>query len=315
MPPGQPVDSFAAVPNALKIAAYFLGTLFLGALLAPPLYWGGHALAAWGPLHKLAEFEFRRYFDRAMFVAALLLLWPAIRALRVGGWRDLGLERDPRPWRHLLFGFGVAAGGLWLMGLGLWGSGLYAPRTASAIAWGSLPGFLVTAAAVAGAEELFFRGALQGLVGRTASATGALVFVAALFAVLHFLRPPEGAVAVGQVNWLSGFAFLPKVFWQWGDLRLVLGGLATLLTVGLVLGYARLQARALWLPVGLHAGWVFALKSFSAVSRHTAANNLWFGEDLRHGLIPVAVVALTGVVVAWELRREKAWPAAWDERR
>ena len=297
--------------NSLKIAAYFLGTLFLGALLAPPLYWAGTALGtAWEPLHKLAEFEFRRYFDRAMFVAALLLLWPAVRALRVGGWRDLGLERDPRRWQHLFFGFVIAAGGLWLMGLGLWWSGLYTPRAATAISWGALPGFLITAAAVAGVEEGFFRGALQGLVGRTGSAVGALVFVAVLFAVLHFLRPPEGAAVIKDVGWLSGFAFLPKVFWQWGNLRLVLGGLATLFAVGLTLGYARLRTRALWLPAGLHAGWVFALKSFSAVSRHTAPNNLWFGEDLRHGLVPVAVVALTGAVVAVWLRREEETAAA-----
>ena len=85
----------------------------------------------------------------------------------------------------------------------------------------------------------------------------------------------------------------------------MLGGLATLFAVGCVLGYARWRTRALWLPVGLHAGWVFALKSFSAVTRHVATNNVWFGEDLRHGLVPVAVVTLTGGFVAAWLRWEK----------
>ena len=88
-------------------------------------------------------------------------------------------------------------------------------------------------------------------------------------------------------------------------MRLVLGGLLTLFAVGCVLGYARWRTRALWLPVGLHAGWVFALKSFSAASRHTAKNNVWFGEDLRHGLVPVAVVVLTGLLIAVWLRREE----------
>ena len=293
-----------AVPNSLKIAAYFLGTLFLGALLAPPLYWAGHAVAAWGPLHKLGEFEFRRYFDRAMLVAALVLLWPAVRALRVGSWRDLGLRPDGRRWRHLALGFALAAGGLWLLGLGFVEMGWYGPR--KVVPWGAMLGFLVAAAAVACVEEGFFRGALQGLVGRTASAAGALVFVAALFAVLHFLKPPEGAVDLGEIGWWSGFEYLPRVFWQWGDLRLVLGGLATLFAVGLVLGYARWRTQALWLPVGLHAGWVFALKSFSATTRHTAPNNLWIGESLYYGLAPLAVVVLTGLLVAAGLRRETA---------
>ena len=196
--------------NALKIAAYFLGTLILGALLAPPLFWAGQGLGhAWGPLHKLAEFEFRRYFDRAMFLAALLLLWPTVRALRVGGWRDLGLARDPRRWTHLSTGFVTAGGSLWLMGLGLWWLGLYAPRPAGAIPWGSLPGFLVAAAAVACAEEGFFRGALQGLIGRTASGAVAWVFVGALFAVLHFLRPPEDAARLHRRGTLAVRLRLP----------------------------------------------------------------------------------------------------------
>ncbi len=290
------------MPNALKIAAYFLGTLFLGALLAPPLYWAGHAAAAWGPLSSLGTYEFRRYFDRAIFVAALLLLWPTVRALRVGGWRDLGLRPDGRRWRHLALGFVAAGGGLWLLGFVFLQAGWYAPR--AHVPWGTLPGFLASAAAVACVEEGFFRGVLQGLVGRTASAVGALVFVAALFALLHFVRPPEGAVNLGPIRWLSGFVYLPQVFWQWGDVRLVLGGLATLFAVGLVLGYARWRTHALWLSVGLHAGWVFALKSFSAATRHTAPNDLWVGEDLRHGLVPVAVVLLTGALVAACLRRE-----------
>ena len=292
------------MPNSLKIAAYFLATLLLGALLAPPLYWAGHAAAAWGPLHKLGEFEFRRYFDRAVLVAALGLLWPTVRALRVGGWRDLGLRPDAHRWAHLFVGFAVAAGGLLLMGWCFTRLGWYTPRARAN--WAALPGFLLSAVAVAALEEGFFRGALQGLVARTTSAAGALVSVAALFAVLHFVRPPEGTVNLGPIGWLSGFVYLPQVFWQWGDGRLVVGGLATLFAVGLVLGYARWRTGALWLSAGLHAGWVFALKGFSAMTRHTAPDNLWLGEDLRHGLAPVAVVLLTGLLVAAALRRERA---------
>lgn len=303
--------SLSPVSNFLKIALYFVATLFLGALLAPPLYWAGQALGtAWSPLHKLAELEYRRYFDRAMFVTALALLWPAVRALRIGGWHELGLERDPHGWRHLAFGFVVAGGLLWLMGLSLWGSGLYATRPVPEGILKGLAGAVATAAVVACIEEGFFRGALQGLVGRTAPATVALVFVAALFAVLHFFKPPSGVSAPGEVTWLSGFAYLPKVFWQWGRPELLVGGLATLLAVGLVLGYARWRTRALWLPIGLHAGWVFGVKSFAAASRHVAGNNVWFGADLSQGVVPVTVVLLTGVLVAAWLRREKPGAAS-----
>ena len=299
------MDDVASMSSLLKIAAYFAGTLLLGALLAPPLYWAGHSLGVRvHSLHWLSATDFQRYFDRAMFLAALLLLWPAVRALHVGGLRDLGLRPDPHPARHAALGFVPAAGLLWILGLIAWRAGVYAPRHA-AFPVGELGKIAFTAAAVAGAEEAFFRGALQGLVGRTARPGAALVSVAAIFAVLHFLKPPEHAVDHGVVDWLSGFTFLPKCFWQWGDARLVVGGFVTLFLVGLVLGWARGQTRALWLPVGLHAGWVFGLKTFSHATRHTAAAGFLIGDDLLHGLAPVAAVLLTGGGVWLALRREE----------
>ena len=288
----------------LKIAAYFLGTLLLGALLAPPLFWGGHALGAHvHALRWLAETDFQRYFDRAMFLAALLLLWPAVRALHVSGLRDLGLAPDPRPGWHAALGFLLAAGLLWALGLVLWQTGAYLPRR-TAFPVGALLPIALTALVVALAEEAFFRGALQGLVGRTARPGVALGSVAALFAVLHFLKPPEHAVGHDAVGWLSGFAFLPKCFWQWGDPQLVFGGFLTLFIVGLALGWARLRTRALSLPIGLHAGWVFGLKTFSRASKHTAEGNWLIGDDLLHGLAPVAAVVLTGALLWLALRRE-----------
>lgn len=290
--------------SSLKILAYFLGTLFLGAALAPPLFWAGHALGgAWQPAHWLAETDFRRFFDRAMFLAALLLLPLVVRALRIGGWRDLGLRPDQSAWPHAVFGFAAAGGLLWLLGLLLWATGAYAPR-AGAVPWAAFGGFLVTAAVVAAAEEAFFRGALLGLVRRSASPGAALVFVSALFAVLHFLKPPEHAVAIGTVRWWSGFAFLPKTFWQWREPGLVLGGFMTLFVVALVLGFARLRTGALWLPMGLHAGWVFGLKSFARVSRHPGEPDAWIGGDLLHGLAPVLTVLATGALVWFWLAQE-----------
>lgn len=294
---------FSPVSSLLKIAAYFLATLLLGAILAPPLCWGGHALGGAVPsLAWLRETDFQRYFNRAMFLAALLLLWPTVRALRVGSWRELGLRTDPRAWRNLCFGFVASGGLLWLLGVALWQAGVYAPRVR--VSWVTLGGFLVTGLVVGAVEEAFFRGALYGLVRRSARTVTALVFVAALFAVLHFLKPPPNAVPVADVRWLSGFVLLPRAFWQWGDPQLVLGGFVTLFAVALVLGYARWRTGALFLSVGLHAGWVFGLKSFNKISRHLAPSSFWVGDDLLHGLVPVAMVALTGGLVWLWLRRQ-----------
>jgi membrane protease YdiL (CAAX protease family) len=255
----------------------------------------------------LATTDFQRYFDRAMFLGALLLLWPVVRALRIGSVRDLGLRPDPRPGWHVALGFLVAAGLLWVLGLCLWETGIYTLR-AQGLTPGTLAGFAVTAAAVALAEEAFFRGALQGLIARTARPGTAAVTAAVIFALLHFLKPPEHATGHGSIDWFAGFAFLPKCFWQWGDPRLVFGGFATLLCVGLVLGWARLRTGALWLPIGLHGGWIFGLKTFSRVTRHTTPPGWLAGDDLLHGIGPVVVVLLTGAVVWAATRKEPGAP-------
>jgi membrane protease YdiL (CAAX protease family) len=295
------VFSFFPMSSALKILAYFLGTLVLGAILAPPLFWGGQGLGervkslAW-----LGDTDFQRYFNRAMFLAALALLWPTVRSLRVGSWREWGWRRHPREGWHAAGGFALAGGLLWMLGLWLWHTGVYAPNPKGPPGVGTLVNFLLTAAVVSALEEAFFRGALLGLLLRTIRPIPALWFVSALFAVLHFLKPEPGGVPDEAVRWWSGFALLPSVFWQWGNWPLVLGGFFTLLLVGLILGYARLRTGSLGMAFGLHAGWIFALKSFSRASKHIADPNLWYGENLLTGLGTLLTLLVTGSLVwAW----------------
>ena len=81
-----------------QILLYLAATVLIGALLAPPLFWMAHAAA--GHLHNarlkafVAKTDFERYFDRGILIAALALLWPLLRALRIKNFGlDLGLKR------------------------------------------------------------------------------------------------------------------------------------------------------------------------------------------------------------------------------
>jgi hypothetical protein len=58
---------------------------------------------------ELARFDFESYFHRALLIAALILLWPLLRALRIGRWRELALEKNPRGGADLAIGFAIAA--------------------------------------------------------------------------------------------------------------------------------------------------------------------------------------------------------------
>ena len=120
---------------------------------------------------------------------------------------------------------------------------------------------------------------------------------------MHFLKPPEGwAGIVGEPGWTDGFAVLGSILGHFGDLNFVLAEFATLFAVGWVLAMARLRTGQLWLSMGLHGGWIFGLKYFSAVTKSSpdlkAGEFLpWVGVNLKIGLAPLAVIALTGVVI------------------
>jgi membrane protease YdiL (CAAX protease family) len=290
-----------------KILIYLCGVVLLGAALAPPLYWAGQAVAAQGILRFLQETEFQKFFNRAVLIAAVLLLWPTVRWLGIGGWRDLGLEPDRRWKQHLAVGFLIAAVLLGAMAAAYAAGGVY--RWKSALPWGQLPKLALSAVTVALLEEALFRGALLGLFRRSLAPRAALFFVTLLFAAVHFLKPDDDVV-VPLVTWSSGFALLPHVFHQFAQPTMLLAGFSTLFVLGWVLGEATLRTRALWMSIGLHAGLVFVKMGFSKFTKRAEEYLPWIGRELQIGLVPVFVLALIGLAVHWWLRYEDRKPSA-----
>ena len=284
-----------------KIIAYLVAVVLLGALLAPLLYWAGNALADGGTFRFLGDVSFQRYFNRAVLVSALVLLWPTVRSLRLGGWRDLGLEPDEH-WRaHLSTGLVIGAGLVALMALFYVPLGFY--RWKGDLPWSRLPSVALSAIVVALLEEGLFRGGIFGLFRRTLGPFTALFWVTAIFAIVHFLKPDEEFV-IQDVHWLSGFALLPRVFHQFTEPMSVLAGFTTIFVLGWVLGYATLRTRSLWLAIGLHAGVVFVKMSFAKFTKREALSLPWVGPELQIGLVPVGVLALGGVLIWIWLRHE-----------
>lgn len=292
-----------SLKDLAKILAYFVAVVVLGALVAPPLFWAGKSLADAGTLPFLKDVVFQRFFNRAVLVAAIVLLWPTIRWLKIGGVRELGLEPDPRRWSHFAIGFAIAGLLVAIMAGSYIAFDVY--HWKQKLPWGELPRLAVSAIVVGLLEESLFRGAIFGLFRRTMQPMAALLAVTLLFASLHFLKPDED-VQLGTITWLSGFATLPSVFHQFTEPALLLGGFATLFVFGWMLGYATLRTRALWMSIGLHAGVVFVKMSFSKFTKRDLEALPWIGPELQIGLVPVAVLSL-GLVLVWlVLRREKS---------
>ena len=292
-----------ALKDLAKIFGYFAAVIVLGALLAPPLYWAAQWLAAHGVFPALAELKFQKFFNRAALISALLLLWPTIRALRIGGWRDLGIEPDPRWRQHLLAGFVIAGAAVALMAAAYLYLGIY--RFRAEIAWSKIPVIAVSAVTVAFLEEALFRGAILGLLRRSLRPFTALFWVTALFAIVHFLKPDE-SFELAEVGWLSGFALVPHTFHQFAEPMKLLAGFTTLFALGWLCGDATLRTRALWMSIGLHAGIVFVKMSFSVLAKLSVKPRLradylpWVGDRFENGLVPVAVLLLAwGAVRIW----------------
>ncbi len=283
-----------------RLLLYLAGIVLLGALAAPPLFWFAQALAGHGVLSGLARYDFETYFHRALLIAAIVLLWPLLRVLHVCNWRDLGLAKNPRPATDTLAGFLIAAVPLLCCGAVLVALHVYSLR--SSFLWSKMPAVLAATFAVPVVEEILFRGLILGVLLRGFSRLAALLLTSALFSIIHFLKAPEATTPNDSVRWFSGFVSVAHSFGQFRDPWLLLAGFLTLFIIGCILADARLATRSLWLPIGLHAGWIFGNGLFSKAAHRALLALPWLGKDLLVGIVPLIVALASWALVRGWLR-------------
>ncbi len=277
-----------------------------GALLAPGLYQAVQLVAAQTPaVRPLAEQPFHRYVNRALLGLALLGLWPLLRQRHFMTWRELGWAGEPHPGRRAGLGVVLGVAGLGLTGglvLGV-GARVWRPELS-----GFEPARIVvlaagSALAVAVIEETLFRGLLQGSLRRVGYPVTALVVSSAVYAAVHFLNRVRWEA---PVDWASGFAVLGLMVAGVARWEQVLPGFLNLGLAGMVLGWAFARSGSLYFSAGLHAGWVFTLKLYHALSLPAAAGPAsgWWGTDkLTDGWVTLPALAITAALLPRMLRR------------
>jgi uncharacterized protein len=294
-----------------KLLLWLAVVLIGGALLAPVLFWGGKWMLGWLPAQnwlalEISRADFARYFNRAVLVVALLTLWPLIRWARFDrtlfpAWKPVGSGL-----RDFAIAFLLASALLLMLGWAFTTAGVYAIRENAP--WTAIGAALTPAISVAVVEEFFFRGALMGLLLRSMTSRAAILWGVFIFAIVHFMKPPEGmSIADAEVNALSGFTVIGQIFAHFGHMDFLLAEFATLCAVGLMVTLTRMETGRLWAGIGLHAGWVFGLKYFSAITRATKELRTgdwmpWIGTNLKIGLVPLVVVLITGWIALRLLR-------------
>ena len=288
--------------DAARLAAYFIAIVLGGALLAPILFWSAQTLAAHGVFLFLVEYDFDTFFHRAILVAAVLLLWPLLRVTNVRGWADLGLAPNPHWGRDAGCGVLLSVIPLFFCGALLIALHVYSIR--HVFVWPRFGKVVLAAISVPFIEETFFRGIVLGILLRTGRKLLSVVAVSALFAAVHFLKGSEWKPPI--VTLTSGFQSIGDAFAGFGDPMMVLAAFATLFLIGCILADARVLTRSLWLPIGLHAGWILASGMFSWLARQQMVALPWLGKDLLVGIIPLGLAAVTWIVMRLWLKDDRA---------
>ncbi|MGB6223687.1 lysostaphin resistance A-like protein [Haloferula sp.] len=296
-----------------------------------------NGVIAWlGEHARRSKDNFPRFFDRSFLLASVVLLFPLLSWLKMGrgsgSYRDTpwslrlpdsvvamnrgqALRRNPSGLSQALIGFFVAAGLLLVAGWLMLQAGIFMWRDA-AVSTGGVPNPLLmeidwgkafrkalpTALVVATLEEVLFRGVLLGIFLRAMRPAPAIATLSFLFAFVHFLEPPVGVRVPDPEAADAGFVLLGQIFSRFADPFSMLGRFLVLASVGVVLAIARWRTASLWLPIGLHAGWVFSHVIFKSATWPVAGLPelvRWFvGASLLEGLLPLTIMVITGIVVA-----------------
>src|SRR4029453_12508504 len=283
-------------------AAYFAAILLTAGVFSPILYWAAQWFVAHGLFSFLARYGFETFFHRALLIAAAALLWPFLSATNVRSMADLGLARNSSWGRDVFAGVLLSAIPLLCCGALLIAFDVYSFR--HNFAWARFGKMLAASITVPFIEETFFRGIVLGVLLRTGRQYMSILATSAIFSVIHFLKAPDRTSM--PVTWTSGLNSIAHSFEQFGDATMLISALATLFLIGWILADARVLTRSLWLPIGLHAGWIFGNGAFSRVVRQEMLILPWLGKNLLVGIVPLGVACLTWVLMRIWLKYERA---------
>ena len=263
----------------------------------------------------LAQYPFRRVFDRVILVTV-------VGGIAIG-WRWIGLSFNFRRLYRLKrapgkFLFWFVVGVLCITFL------IYAQAYADlriardrtfGYMLGKAFGALMSAIAVALLEESIFRGYVLQAFRQRYTVFKAIMISSALFALLHvfsldyFLKPIK--VAAEQLNgydWLAGCKLIVLFFEPLKSPLTVLPGLIGLFLAAWLLAELTVRTKALWAAIGLHAGWVFAIKFWGRLWKFPSDTSPdWFYGDsyaatgvigwIVVGFLILCVTGLVGYVI------------------
>ncbi len=296
-----------ALRHTIAIAIYLV-CVFVGAALLAPFAWKA-VFSDWAFLKFLNEHDdFHRYFNRCLLALALLGLGLLCRFTGIQSFSEIGWDKskDRWPWlgKGLLLGVAslTAAAALPLL---LEARTLAVPTAASdwvRHAFNALAAGII----VAMMEETLFRGVLFGLLRRDFDWRWAALLGSLFFAAMHFLdQKPD----IREINWNSGFAAIPAMVHDFGNDPYWPAKFINLTLAGIILCGLWQRTGNLFCAIGVHAGWIFCLKTNGFLTRSTEepAATLWGNGQISDGW---AATPLLAGMVWYIIRGNESQPPA-----
>ena len=306
-----------ACRDVLKVWVYAILVVLLGAWSSPFFYNAGKALSEVtmgkktnSVLKQLGDIcgraDFPVFYVGTMIGIALLLFLPFVESLdmkRAGKGLKSGqpLKKSRRRLLDCFTGFFLVSGLFLLIGYAMLSTGSFVwretPASLTDIARIYLPALFLGVVIV----EWIFRGVALGIFLRGAGSSSAITLSAILFTSVYLMRPPEGMNVPDPDAAGVGFELLKMVLQRFLDPWVWAKDVLPLFAMGWVLGYARWRTASIWMPLGLHAGWVTANALFLGYSRPVFRSDLiaqaLAGRTLAEGLIPLAGILVVGTLI------------------
>jgi membrane protease YdiL (CAAX protease family) len=154
---------------------------------------------------------------------------------------------------------------------------------------------LLSAVAAGLLEEIFFRGIVFKALLEDWKPSIAFVIASCFYSALHFVKPVEKIILSGPDPW-AGFRHLGYAFMPFLDPVTLFPGLFGLFLIGIVLAYAFARTGSIYLSVGLHAGWIFGLKTIRVYGDYRRQDLGWLFGSSEPKLV-TGVAAWIGIVV------------------
>ena len=287
-----------------RLLIFLTASLALTCVISPWMSWGADWFADQWPTLLPERVPFSKVFNRAFMIAAIILFIIYRRVLLPAELKRLLTPGKRIAWRNFFLGWGLALVSMVLLGVAMTAADVFTPyfrvplekalsRIAGAIAAGVFAGFL---------EEIFFRGILFLGLREYGPPLRAYLFANLFYSVLHFVKPGDDYFLQG-LELFAGFRHLLTTFEPFLEPLELLPGIIGLFLIGVVLSYALARTGNLYLSVGLHAGWIFGLKTFRVFGNFTRQDLGWAFGSTDPKIVSGVVTWIGILLVAVAVRR------------